>query len=161
MVRDFDLVDVMFEAGDQLVAGDGSGPEFADYDRARMICDLRSLERRRVANQRECEHRDGSVACAGNIKHIARLCRDVMRMFSLLEKHHALFAKSDEQILNAPLLKQLFPGVDKIDIFLRRHIGIAAGDSGGKESFRAIRFHGRSEEHTSELQSPYVISYAV
>src|ERR1051326_8030998 len=90
--RDFDLLEVIFEAGDQFVARHSGGSKFADHNRARVIGDLRSFERRGIADKREREYRDGGVACAGNVEHIARLCRNVMRMFPFLEKHHALFA---------------------------------------------------------------------
>src|SRR6266478_3545761 len=89
--RDFALVEVMFEAGDQFIAGDGRGTEFANNDGARVVRDQCGFERRRVASKCEREHGDRGVAGAGNVEHVARLRRDVMRVLSLFEKHDAMF----------------------------------------------------------------------
>src|SRR5207302_1955238 len=103
--RDFELVEVMFEARDQLIAGDGRSAELADHDSAGMICNLRGFERRRVGSEREGKHRNRRVARARDIKYVPCFCRDVVRLFASLEKHHAVFAKRDQQILQAPSLE--------------------------------------------------------
>src|SRR5438045_2498559 len=144
---DFRSREVMLEAADQFVTGNSGGSEFSNNHRARVIRDLRRLERRRVTNEREREHRNCGVAGAGNIEHVARFGRNVLRMFSLLEKHHALFAECDEEILHIPLLQELFPGADKIDILLWGHLRIATWNSGGPKCFCGIWFH-RSDSAT-------------
>ena len=70
-----------------------------------MIGNLRSFKRRRVAYQREREHRDGGVAGAGNIENISGLRRDVMRSFAFLKKHHPVLAEGDQKVLHAPFLE--------------------------------------------------------
>src|SRR2546430_5978173 len=104
--RDFALVEVMFEARNQFVAGYCCRAQFSDNHSAGVIGDLRGFERRCVANQREREHRDGGVARARHIENISRLRRNVMRAFAFLEKHHPMFAESDEKVLHAPFLKK-------------------------------------------------------
>src|SRR3989442_15426165 len=99
--RDFALVEVMFEARNQFVAGYYCRAQFSDNHSAGVIGDLRGFERRCVANQREREHRDGGVARARHIENISRLRRNVMRAFAFLEKHHPMFAESDEKVLHA------------------------------------------------------------
>src|ERR1700746_963226 len=136
--RDFALVEVMFEARNQFVAGYSCCAQFSDDHGAGVIGDLRGFERRRAANQREREHRDGGVTRARHIENISRLRRNVMRAFAFLEKHHPMFAQSDEEVLQAPFLKKFLSGMDKIDIFLWRYLQIAAWNPGGKKCFRAI-----------------------
>src|SRR5438270_7986975 len=154
--RDFALVEVIFETGDQFVARDRSGSKFADNNRARVIRNLRGLEWRRVADKGESKHCDRSVARARNIEHIARFRRNVMRMFCLLEKHNALFAERDEEILHIPFLKQFFSRANKIEIFLRSYIRIAALNSGGEKSFRAIWFHRRHSGPIDQIMRVWI-----
>src|ERR1051325_10691308 len=52
----------------------------------------------------------------------------------------------------------LHPAPDSASFPARRRIPASTAD---KFHRTVARFPGRSEEHTSELQSPYVISYAV
>src|SRR5205814_10429142 len=87
---DFALVEVMFEAGDQFVARNSCRAQFPDDHGAGVISNLRSFKRRRVAYQREREHRDAGVAGAGHIENISGLRRDVMRSFPFFEKHHPM-----------------------------------------------------------------------
>src|SRR6266480_184741 len=140
---DFALVEVMFEAGDQFVARNSCGAQFSDDHGAGMVGNLRRFKRRRVAYQREGEHRDGGIACTGNIENIPGLRRDVMWSFPFFEKHHPVLAKGDQKILHAPFLEQRFSGVDKIDIFLRRYFGIAIWNPSGEKRFGPIWFHRR------------------
>src|SRR5256885_17211315 len=88
---DFALVEVMFKAGDQFVAGDSCRAQFPDHYRTGMISNLRSFQRRRVACEREGKHRDGGITRTGHIENVARLGRDVVWSFAFLKKHHSMF----------------------------------------------------------------------
>src|SRR5437667_7104885 len=91
--RDFALVEVMFEARNQFVAGYCCRAQFSDDDGAGVIGDLRVFERRRVANQREREHRDGVVTRARHIENMSRLGWNVMRSVAFSEQHDAMCAQ--------------------------------------------------------------------
>src|SRR2546430_17701487 len=123
--RDFALVEVIYETRYQFVARDSCRSQFTNHHGAGVIGDLRGFEGGRVAHQSEREHRDCGVAGTGHIENISRLRRNVVRSFALFEKHHTMFAERDEEILRAPFLEQVFPGMNKIDIFLWRCSGIA------------------------------------
>src|SRR5205085_5304152 len=58
----------------------------------------------------------------------------------------------------SPFLEQLFSGVDKIDIFLRRCFGIAVWNPGGEKCFRPIP---KDRKSTRLNSSHSQISYAV
>src|SRR5437879_12327943 len=96
--RDFALVEVMFEARNQFVAGYCCRAQFSDNHSAGVIGDLRGFERRCVANQREREHRDGGVARARHIESISRLRRNVMQACACLETLNTMFAESDGEV---------------------------------------------------------------
>ena len=102
--RDFPLIEVMFETGDQFIARDGCGPKFADDDRAGVIGYECCFQRCGITNQRKREHGDRGIPCAGDIKNISRLGWNVVGAFAFLEKHHAVFAERNEKILHAPFL---------------------------------------------------------
>src|ERR1700693_2675246 len=106
------LLEVMLEARDQFFAHDFGSSELTHNDRAGIVRDLGSLERRRVTNQREKKDRDRRVAGAGNIEHVASFRRNVMRMFAFLEKHHAVFAERNQQGLRPPFAHQFFSSMD-------------------------------------------------
>src|SRR5437867_12914705 len=116
---DLALVEVMFEARDQLVARDGGGAGLTHSDGAGVIGDLCGLKRRRLAYERECEDRDRSVTRTGNIENIPSFRWNMVRPLAFFEKHHPVFAESNEEILRAPFLKKLFSGTDKIEISVR------------------------------------------
>src|SRR5947207_14275541 len=93
---------VILKARRQFFARDRRRTHFADYDRARVIGDIGCFDCRRVATKRKSKQRDGSVAGAGNVEHLSRFCRDMMRLFPTLEKHHTVLAESDKEQLRLP-----------------------------------------------------------
>src|SRR6266487_1032236 len=66
-----------------------------------------------------------------------------MRRFILLEKHHAVFAERDEEILRLPFFEQCFARALKVDILGWRFIRIAPGNTSREKGFGAIRLHHR------------------
>jgi hypothetical protein len=51
----------MFETGNQFVAGDGRSAEFANDNRAGVVCDLGSFQRGCAASEGESEYRNRRV----------------------------------------------------------------------------------------------------
>src|SRR5437867_1658286 len=64
-----------------------------------------------------------------------------MRRVLPLEKHHAVFAERDENMLCFPFFEQFFAGAPKISIVCRSVIRFAPGNASRKESFGAVRLH--------------------
>src|SRR5205085_765029 len=84
---------VIFETGAEFVRCDSRCSQFANDDGTGMVRDLGRFHWRRLGGKRESEERNRSIARAGNIEHLPRFCRDVMRLPVSLKKHHALFAQ--------------------------------------------------------------------
>src|SRR5438046_10087232 len=64
-----------------------------------------------------------------------------MRRVLPLEKHHAVFAERDENMLCFPFFEQFFAGAPKISIVCRSVIRFAPGTASRKDSFGAVRLH--------------------
>src|SRR6266404_258242 len=137
----FSSSEIMLEAREKFIARDSSGAKFADDNGAAVISNFGCFNRSGVANERESEKRDGSVARAGNVKNLTRFCRNMMPRFVALKKHHALFAERDENVFRVPFLEQDCAGANKIDIFLRKFVRITPRNPGREKSFGAVRFH--------------------
>src|ERR1041384_7037945 len=77
---------IMLEAGDQFIARDSGGAEFADDNSAGVICNFGRFDWSGAADEAECEKRDRSVTRAGDIENLARFGGAVMRSLALSEK---------------------------------------------------------------------------
>src|SRR5437868_4274711 len=64
---------------------------------------------------------------------------ELVGCFFLLEKHHALFAESDEDIFCFPFFQQRFASALQIRILGRNNIRIAAENTCREKSFSAVR----------------------
>src|ERR1035437_10577335 len=103
-----------------------------------MVGDIGGFDRSRPAAESQGKQSNGSVAGAGNVEHLARFGRDVMRRLVMLEKHHSVLAQGDENKLRRPFAEQNFPDLEEVLIFRRSLIRIGRGTSGGEKRFGAI-----------------------
>src|ERR1051325_7716959 len=110
---------VILKTSQQFVFRDGSRSEFADDDGAAMIRVLGRFLRCRVTTKSKCEQCNRGVASARNIENLLRFCRNMMGRSSVLEEHHALFAKSDEDKPGFPFIEQGFPNLQQRFVFIR------------------------------------------
>src|SRR6266566_4887996 len=103
-----------------------------------MVGDFRRLNRSRSANKSKGEKSNGSVARAGDIENLPCLRGNVMRRFVLLEEHHPVFAKRDQNIFCFPFLEKRFACTPEIAILRRNIIRVATGNTSGEQGFRAV-----------------------
>src|SRR3954470_7957647 len=97
-------LDILAEAGGQLLGLHRRGSELPDNDRARVIGDIGGFDRRSAAAERQGEQSDRRIPSAGDIEDLARACVNMMRRAIILEKHHSFLTKRDEDQLRFPLL---------------------------------------------------------
>src|SRR4029453_1853540 len=93
---------ILSKTGNQFIPGHRSCAELAHYDGARVVGDFRRFGRSRSAGETEGKESNGRITRARDIEHLSRPCRDVMWRPFLLEKHHPLFAQSDQDIVCFP-----------------------------------------------------------
>ena len=132
---------ILAKAGDQFVATGGGGAEFRYDDGAAVIGDLGRFERGGAAAKREREQSDGGVARTGDIENLARLRGNVMGRLVMLEKNHALFAESDENVFRLPFLEQSLADSKKLGVPGWIVLGVAPWNSGSEEGFGSVRFY--------------------
>src|SRR5262245_57548553 len=97
---------VIVKTGPQFISRYCRGAKFADYDRTAVIGNFRCLPWRSVAAQGEREECNRRIAGSRNIEHLPSFRRNVVRLFTLLKKHHPLFTERDQQELGVPFVEQ-------------------------------------------------------
>src|SRR5947207_10179202 len=107
---------VLLETGDKFIARHSGCSEFTYHNCAPVIGDFHRFSRSRSANKSKCKESNGSVARAGDIENLPCLRGNVMRRFVLLEEHHPVFAKGDQNIFRFPFLEKGFARVPEIAI---------------------------------------------
>ena len=96
-------------------------------NRAGVIRDFGSFDRRCLATKREREQRDRGIARAGHVEDLLRFCWNVMRLLASLKEHHPLFTQGDEKKFRLPFREQSFPSFEKRLVFSGRLNRIAPG----------------------------------
>src|ERR1044071_192810 len=129
---------VLSKTGHQFLSCHGCCSQLAYDYRARVVGDFRRFGRGRSAGETESKERDGRIASARDVENLSRLRRDVVRCSLLLEKHHALFAQSDEDIFCFPFSKKRFASALQIRILGRSGFRIAAGNTRSEKSLSAV-----------------------
>src|SRR6267143_3595283 len=87
---------ILSKTGHQFISRDGRCSKLAYDDCARVVGDFRRFGRSPSAGKAECKESDGRITCSRYIEDLSCFGGDVVGRFFLLEKHHALFAQSDE-----------------------------------------------------------------
>src|SRR5882724_1408692 len=129
---------ILSKTGHQFLSCHGCCSQLAYDYCTRVVGDFCRFGRGRSAGETKCEESDGRIARARDVENLSRLRRDVVRCLFLLEKHHALFAQSDEDIFCFPFFKKRFASALQIRILGRSGFLIAAGNPGGEKSFSAV-----------------------
>src|SRR6266487_6362776 len=93
---------ILSKTGHQLISCHGCCSKLAHYDGACVVGDFCRFGRGPSACEAEGKESDGRITRARDIEHLSRLGGDVMWRFFPLEKHHAVFAKSDQHIFCFP-----------------------------------------------------------
>src|SRR2546430_3027265 len=96
----------IFEILSQFFRRNRCRPQFAHDNGAGVIGDISCLQRCGAAAKREREQSDSGITRARNVEDLSSLGWHVMRLLTMLEKHHSLFAQSDEDQLRLPFLQQ-------------------------------------------------------
>src|SRR5438046_2642736 len=129
---------VLLETGDKFIARHSGCSDVTYSNCAPVSGALLSFCRSRSANKSKREKSNGSVARAGDIENLPCLRGNVMRRFVLLEEHHPVFAKRDQNIFCFPFLEKRFACTPEIAILRRNIIRVATGNTSGEQSFRAV-----------------------
>src|ERR1700741_4848976 len=103
-----------------------------------MVRNFRRLNRSRSANKSKGEKSNGSIAGAGDIENLPCLRGNVMRPFVLLEEHHPVFAKRDQNMFCFPFLEKRFACTPEIVILRRNITRVTIGNTRGEQSFCAV-----------------------
>src|SRR5262249_59313295 len=85
------MVAILSEAVDKFISRHGRCSKFANDDGASVVGDFCRFNWSCSAEKPEGKERNGSIARAGDIKNLSCLCWNIMRLFFLLKKHHAVF----------------------------------------------------------------------
>src|SRR5207248_8895655 len=97
---------ILSKTGLQFISCHSCCSKLAHYDGARVVGDFRRFGRGRSAGETEGKKSDCGITRARDIENLLRFGWDVVRRLFLLEKHHAVFAQSDEDIFCFPFFKQ-------------------------------------------------------
>src|SRR5437773_95299 len=89
------IVAVLSEAGDKFISSHGRCSKFANHDCASVVGDFCRFNWNCSADEPKSKERNRSIASARDIKDLARFCWNIMRLFLLLKKHHAVFPQRD------------------------------------------------------------------
>src|SRR5438067_11482192 len=96
----------IFEILSQFFRRNRCRSQFAHDNGTGVIGNFSRFQRCGAAAKREREQSDSGITRARNVEDLSSLCRHMMRLLTVLEKHHSLFAQSDEDQLRLPFLQQ-------------------------------------------------------
>src|SRR5437762_2393794 len=96
----------IFEILSQFFRRNRCRPQFADDNGAGVIGDISCLQRCGATAKREREQSNSGITRARNVEDLPSLGWHMMRLLTVLEKHHSLLAQSDEDQLRLPFLQQ-------------------------------------------------------
>src|SRR5207244_8011879 len=126
------------ETGDQFISRHSRCSKLAYDHCARVVGNFRRFGRSRSAGKAESKESDGRITCARYVENLSCFGWDIAGCFFLLEKHHALFAQSDEDIFCFPFFKKRFASALQIRILGRSGFRIAAGNTRSEKSLSAV-----------------------
>src|SRR6267143_4223722 len=99
---------ILSKSGHQFISCYRRCSKLAYDDCARVVGDFRRFGWSRSAGEAEGKESNGRVTCSRYIENLACFGGDVVGRFFALEKHHAVFAQSDEDIFCSPFSYQRF-----------------------------------------------------
>src|SRR5947199_10227788 len=126
---------ILSKTGDQFIARYSRCSKLAYDHCARVVGDFRRFGRSRSAGKAESKESDGRITCARYVENLSCFGWDIVGCFFLLEKHHALFAESDQDMFCFPFFQQRFASALLLSIVARQNIKISCADAFGGISF--------------------------